>query len=392
MTEALRTRSWPAWTLAIVGALTLLPASVWGLGHTQSTLSWSAQASQTAGLVAIGCVGLVLTLRRPDNSIGWIFACVWAYSGVYTALTAYGQSLVLRGSGVAEGDIVTWLVNWAWVPIIAVLAFFPPLLFPTGRTLGARWRPLVPAGAVLIALWSLAFAFQPSQYTDAYGTDLSTGNPFASPWLPEVIDTLPFAFAMVFVGFVGAAITSLFLRFRRGDAVIRAQLKWFVLGVLCWVPVLLYPGDHGSGGVIDVLVAVALAGPPVAMAVAILRYRLYDIDRIISRTTSYGIVTAAVVLTYALVVTTVTTLVPASNTLAVAGATLAAAAIARPLLRRVQEAVDRRFNRARYDAQVTVEAFGTALRTETDTDTVLADLDEAIRQTLEPQRVKVWLR
>jgi small-conductance mechanosensitive channel len=214
----------------------------------------------------------------------------------------------------------------------------------------------------------------------------------ASPWLPDVVNAMPVTLAFAFVAVVITAIVSLVQRFRHGDSVTRAQLKWFVLGALCWLPVLLYPGDHGNGGVIDVLLGLALAAVPLAMAMAILRYRLYDIDRIISRTASYTVVTVTVLAVYAVIVTAATRFLPSSNTLAVAGATLAAAALVRPLLHRVQELVDRRFNRSHYDAEHTVDAFAHTIAHTVDCSDVNAALDAAVTTSLQPTRYTVWTR
>jgi hypothetical protein len=180
-----------------------------------------------------------------------------------------------------------------------------------------------------------------------------------------------------------SALPSLGYRVWQSRGLERAQLKWFLAAVvlsLGWF----------TSTVIGTLVAAVL--PPLAIAFALTRYRLYDIDRIISRTASYAIVTTALLATYALLVTQVPNLVPVSSSLAVAAATLTAAALARPLFRRVQSLVDRRFNRAHYDAQQTIDAFGTRLRRQVDTDVVNRDLVAVVHDSLQPEQIALWVR
>jgi hypothetical protein len=127
--------------LAGLGLITAIPTLLWQLRHSSSTVSFSATVSQAVGLVTLGSVGLLLTLRRPANSIGWIFVSVWAYAGGYGLLTAYASAWTLSDPTAADASLATWVVNWAWVPIIGVIAFYPLLLFPTGGPPSPRWRP-----------------------------------------------------------------------------------------------------------------------------------------------------------------------------------------------------------------------------------------------------------
>jgi hypothetical protein len=186
------------------------------------------------------------------------------------------------------------------------------------------------------------------------------------------------------------------LRYRRARGVERLQLQWFAFSAVVFASLLVIssqvdgPLRHPLLG--DLLFTVGASMIPLSCGLAILRYRLYDLGRIVSRTTSYAIVTGLVIATYGVVVTAVTRVVPNSDSLAVAGATLAAAAVARPLLHKVQGAVDRRFNRTRYDAQHTVDRFGEALRHEVDASALEAHLVEAVDQTLQPSQLRLWLK
>ena len=194
------------------------------------------------------------------------------------------------------------------------------------------------------------------------------------------------------------ALASLVARWRRSRGTERLQYRWFALSVALAVGVLITTNTLFNSLDVPIFVyviatAVGLNAVPVAIGVAVTRYRLYEIDRIVSRTTSYAAVTGLLLLVYAAVVTTVSRLLPgSSSSFAVAAATLAAAALVRPLLRRVQTAVDHRFNRSGYDAQQAADAFSTRLRDEVDTDEVTADLVAVLRTTVQPARVGLWLR
>ena len=384
MIRHVRAIAWPLWA---VGLVLGVPAILFEAAWAESTTARTAVLVQTLGLTATGLVGLLLARRRPENSIGWLFLGIWVYSALFADLVAWAEHQALS-AGYTGHTLATWIVQWGWVPVIGCVVLFPMLLFPTGRPLNRRWRRLVVASAIVVALWTLAFALQTAQYADPFGNALGQ-SPYGIHG--AFFNAMPYVLATAFVGLTLCGLCCLVLRFRRGDAVVQAQMKWVVIAGLFWLPVLLFQGDHGDGGLIDVWVGVALAAIPVAMGVAILRYRLYDIDRIISRTASYAVVTGVLISVYAVTVTAVTRLLPSSSKLAVAAATLAAAALARPLLRRVQVAVDRRFNRSRYDALRTLEAFGEQLRGKADVDQVSVLLLGAVASTLEPRTVRLDL-
>jgi hypothetical protein len=383
-------------TLVLVLVLVSLPGfllgTAWSLSQAPDSTALAAVVLQSLGFTAVGVVAVLLTVRRPDNSIGWVFLGLWTYYVVFLLVTTYAQWTALYHPQAPAEALATWFVNWGWVPLFGVLGFYPLLLFPTGRPMSPRLDSLVVVGGLVIAAWTAAFAFQSDQYSDAFGVVSAGGNPYAAPAGQTVVNALPMVLAFAYIALVVTALVTLVLRFRRGDPTTRAQLKWFVLGAACWLPVLLYPGDHGGGGFIDVLAGLAIAAVPVAMGVAILRYRLYDIDRVISRALSYAVVTGVLLATYAVVVTATTRLLPDSSNPAVAAATLAAAAVAQPVLRQVRHVVDRRFNRSRYDAEQTVDAFGARLRNEVEEQLVVDDLRRVVGTTLEPQLLGVWVR
>jgi hypothetical protein len=379
------------WVVLTGSAIVFVACTAWLAHHASSRTAAAAIVTQGLGLMTIAAVGVLLRLRRPDNVIGQIFLIVWLLACLTAAVTTYAQWATLQSPDAWGASVATWINNWDWVPLIGLIAFYPALLFPTGRPLSPRWSWLTWCMGVVLVLWTVAFALQPSQYSDAFGQQVATGNPYASPVAAGVVDTLPSVLSIAFIALVVTALVSLVLRYRSGDGQTRAQLKWVVLGASLWLPLLLYPGEHGGGQPIDIYTGVALAGVPVAMTVAILRYRLYDIDRIISRTIAYLIVSVAVAVTFAVIVLSASRLMGRQSPLVVAAATLLAAALARPLLARVQAAVDRRFNRARYDAAHTVDTFGSRLRNEVDVDAVALDLRGAVAGTLEPATIQIWL-
>ena len=217
-------------------------------------------------------------------------------------------------------------------------------------------------------------------------------------WLPADPEDNPVAnnaFLVLGVCVIVAAI-GLVLRFRRARGVERQQLRWFALAAtlsaIAIVMDMVLGEAYGNSDFANAFVPLTMAFIPIACGIAITRHGLYEIDRILSRTLSYALVTGVVVATYALVVTSVSRLAPESNTLAVAGATLAAAAIFRPVLRRVQDVVDRRFNRARFDSAQEVDAFAARLRDSVDADATAADLRETVERTLAPGSIAVWTR
>ena len=239
--------------------------------------------------LALGTVGLLIATRRPDNAIGWIYLGCGLWIAVAIANTGYtGWATVVR-PGTFGGTASEWLGNWPWAPLLAVFLTFPFLLFPDGHLLNQRWRPVAWGAGVVTVVWTLSVAFSSTQYTDA------TGQPKQNPYTPEALRDFVDALEFVALGFLlalGLSVWSLVLRFRRGGYRERSQIKWLILAglvaVLFMVQSLLTEWTSSD----TVLLAVVLSLLPLACGVAILRYHLYDIDRIIGRTTAYAMVTA----------------------------------------------------------------------------------------------------
>ena len=337
-------------------------------------------------VLAAALTGWLVASRVPGNPLGWILQfCAGCF---LLAFVAYGVGNLTVGWSESLTAWLGWFAGtddwgWLWLPAVGLLFTQMLLRFPDGRLPSPRWRWFSRFSLVVLVAGTSVLALAPA--------DLRHGavNPVAVPWLSRhgglIVPALGLCLAVAFIG----SAASLFVRYRRADDLARHQLRW-----VAWAAALVVGFYVASfvlrSPVIDNLVTVAYALIPAAMAVAVLRYRLYDIDRIVSRTVAYGLVTGVLVLTYAAVVTTVSRLLPGSSTLAVSAATLAAAALLRPVLSRTQSAVDRRFNRERFDAELTVERFGASLRREVDVEAVLHGLTQTVNVTMQPDHIAIW--
>jgi hypothetical protein len=342
--------------------------------------------------VAFGGVGALLTWRRPGHPVGWIFAAAGMVEAVDFATFEYGLA-ASAGRGLPAGEYVGWPQLWIWVPFITLITVYLFLLFPDGRLPGPRWRLVswAAGGFSVVAIAGLGFTAGSERPNLP-----ALSNPFGVT--PAV---LPFDAGVAgLAGLLCCVVVSawsLFARSRRGTAVERQQIRWLAysgclvaLALLPAVALSLTPGT--AARITEGTAMAAVLSMPAAVAVAVLRYRLYDIDRVISRTLAYAIVTGLLVGVYAALVLLATRVLSFHTPVAVAASTLAVAALFSPLRRQVQRAVDRRFNRARYDADQIVAAFAARLKDPVDPDSVRDDLAGVVHQTLEPACVMVWMR
>jgi hypothetical protein len=298
---------------------------------------------------------------------------------------------------------VAWVGNWIWVPAHGCIALLF-LLFPNGRLLSPRWRPVTWAALGATAVLLIAAACHPGPLEVGGSTgDAEVLPGFDNPLGVAAFGPIVAAMVVVVQAIEVLGIASLALRFRRSRGEERQQLKWVAYaGVFYGLLTVVLVVGHSSGLIpeegtlwLEVLDQATAFGLLVAIAVAVLKYRLYDIDRIINRTVVYGLLTAALGLCYvagSLVFVLVTGAGSDPPNWLVAAATLAAAGAFRPARRRIQAAVDRRFNRRRYDAAKTIEAFSARLRDEVDLDTLSAELLAVVDQTMEPTMASLWLR
>jgi hypothetical protein len=330
-------------------------------------------------------IGLVMALRRPANPIGWLFAASGLAWSVTIPFDPWVTQLILDHRPLPLAAQVGALVGeFNWSPAIAFGITLPALLVPDGRLRSPRWRPVVAAAVAGPVLGMLGSSFLPGKLEE---TVVPIDNPFGRTGVVGTVAAV--------VGFTGlglwfismlAALVSLVLRFRASRGTERQQLRWVVAGA-----------TGAVAGLVVGIAGVELTYPavlclPVGVAVAVLRYRLWDLDRLVSRTVTYALVTALLVVPYLLILPAATGLAGNSGSLAVAAATLAAAALFQPLRRRVQDLVDRRFNRRRYNAARTVDGFAQRLRDQVDLDALHGELLAVVDQTMQPTRASLWLR
>jgi hypothetical protein len=374
---------WLAWGLwlAIVGSF----AAVVVTGAAAEDGEGSAFA-YTFFVGAFATMGALVASRRPRNPIGWILLLGGA------SYTIGGLTVTQTESEDGAPVLVHWLSTWVWMAGIGPIATFGLLLFPDGHLPSPRWRAFAWFAAVAIVATTAAIAFKPGPFKDA-----TIVNPLgfdALPGLVEVFENVsPAALALAIFG----SIASLFVRFRRARNVERQQLKWLsYTGALVGVALAVAIAIEAIVGpravdLTNTIISLALALVPVAMGIAILRHRLFDIDVVINRTLVYGALTATLGGAYLGSVLLVSLAVGRSG-FAVAVSTLAVAALFRPARSRIQAVVDRRFYRRRYDAHQTLEAFGGRLRDELDLEALGADLRAVVTETVQPAHVSLWLR
>jgi hypothetical protein len=303
---------------------------------------------------------------------------------------------VTRPGSLPGAGLAAPIAHWYWFPLLGLILVFTPLLFPTGRLLSARWRPFAVAAAVGSATMAVLAALQPT--ISLQNEDYTARNPLGLAGVPDPEEGVLGAVLLgLLFGCMAAAVASVVLRFRRSRGVERQQLKWFTYAAtLMTLFLLLTDYLFPKNGLVAALYGLVVALVPVAAGVAILRFRLYDIDRLINRTLVYGALTALLGAVYAAAVLVLGQLFGGVGgdppSWAVAGATLAVAALFQPARRRTQAMVDRRFSRRRYDAARTIHAFSTRLRDEIDLDTLSAELLALVNQTMQPTQVSLWLR
>ena len=380
---------WSLWTLTVLFSVLSLPIAEQGSLIVLLPLgAWSVTSST---------VGTIIISRRPDNPIGWILSTVgflWA-SNTFFGLYAI-RALVTHPGSLPAGEIAAWIATWVVYPAFGLLAYLF-LLFPDGRPLSPRWHPLLWVNGVLIVAGSAVWALTPgpSEALDGIRNPLGIEGYGAS---------LEFAGELLFYAtdvLVLLSVVSVFLRLRHASGATRLQIEWLayaaaLLGIIVIVSLV---GDllfGGFGWWLFLVVILAFLGLPISIGLAVLRYRLYDIDIIINRTLVYGPLTAMLVALYfggiVLLQRVFVALTGEKSTLAVVASTLAIAALFNPLRRRIQSFIDRRFYRSKYDARKTLEAFSVKLRDETDLEALSGELVGVVRETMQPAHVSLWLR
>jgi hypothetical protein len=383
--------SWCGLTLALLAATLLVllagrpPASAGGN-------AWQRQAADLVSLVGAPLLGGLIAARRPDNRYGWL----WLAFGLGLAVTAFASAyavvaLTSGPDGLPGLAMAGWLEGVAFTAVISVFPFLF-LLFPNGRLPSPRWRLLAWGIIVIGASTLIGAAFSPETAAEGVANPFGVGG-----WLGGVLGSVvdP-GIGLLFLALPLSAL-SLLLRLRRARGIERQQLKWFTYAAAL-VGAFIISDALGllSPGLVNLLLGtLTLTGVYVGIGIAVLRYRLYEIDRIINRTLVYGLLTLVLGLCY-MAGSLVFVLVAGARTdppsWLVVAATLVAAAVFRPARRRIQAVVDRRFNRRKYNAAQTIQAFSTRLREQVDLDTLSTELLAVVDQTMEPTRVVLWLR
>jgi hypothetical protein len=397
------TSAWLAWSLVAI-SLALLLGGI-ALARTTGSIDPELPSGSVGDAVSVvlvlatvltfSMVGAIVASRHPRNPIGWIFCTMGLVVGFGTLASGYAEYWLTSGSGSQSlGETAAWFASWWWTLLVFVPTTFLLLLFPDGRLPSPRWRPVAWCAGLGITAFVVGFALD----AGPLGDFPMVANPYGvgSP----VVRVVAVAAALVVGVCMVASAISVIVRARRAGRVERQQIKWLAYGGAVVV------GTIFVGGVISIwsvtisiaVITVALLGLPISTGIAIVRYRLYEIDLIINRTLVYGSLTGTLALVYFGGVATTQAIFRGLTgqeqqpQLAVVVSTLVIAALFNPLRRRIQGFIDRRFYRRKYDAAKTLEAFSAKLRDETDLDALSDDLVGVVRETMQPAHVSLWLR
>ena len=355
-----------------------------------------AALSLVGSMLAFIVSGALIVSRQPRNIVGWLLMIPGLVLPASTLATNWLGSMAPPNQVTPLAWLVLWALSWSWIllifPILHLL-----LTFPDGRLLSRRWRLAVALEVAMTAIF-LGFAALKQDLGVLVDDEIAwtVANPIG--FLPNDMfeASLGGLWELGLVAMTIASVAAVVVRFRRGSTVERQQLKWPLLAVVLFGAI--YGGASLNASLVgdgSILFGLALAGIPISVAVAVLRYRLYAIDHIISRTIGWAVVTAVLVAVFVGVVVilqSVLSPVTRENTLAVAASTLIACALFQPLRRRVQHAVDRRFDRARVDAETTLRGFATRLRGEVELTAVEDEVVRTVSGALRPTGIAVWLR
>jgi MFS family permease len=388
-----------AWLVAIITVAMVLAALVFSvLGGVRASSGWGTRAVMMILCVptlAFAVVGLLIARRQPRNAVGWI--CLG--TGMSLALVCFPVTYALyvikaNPGSLPGGATAAWIGNWGYVPAIGLFGIFLPLVFPTGRLLSPRWRWVVWIGVPATVVTAVGAAILPGPLEDSVASVINPYGVSGSEPLEAVFGLLPICMV--------AAAASIVIRTRRSSGTEREQLKWFAAAAIVFAAVFaveivanVFLDLGQSLGTLEDLLTLAFSALPVAIGIAMLRHRLYDIDVVINRTLVYGSLTATLAGVYAgsvLLLQLVLSGLTQGSGLAVAASTLAVAALFRPVRSRIQKTVDRRFFRSRYDATQTIESFGARLRDELDLDALDVELRRVVADTMQPSSVTLWLR
>jgi hypothetical protein len=384
--------AWALLALALLCAATGLAISILIRDEPEFDVGLSGIVFPLLGIVPFSTVGALVAARQPRNPIAWLLLAMGLGIALSYATGALVELELARPGSVPAASWLAWLSSSLW---LFTLLAIPQLLLrlPSGQLLSPRWR-YTHALTIVAALALVTLALEPGPMADYPEFE----NPLGVPALDSVGAVVePLGFAM-FLALLLASALSIVLRFRRSRGIERLQLKWIAFAVattaVLWTVSDLVPAGWAAN-LISGASIVALCSVPVSIGVAVLRYRLYDIDRVISKTLVYGALTVILGAAYVALVLAcqaVFSSFAGGGDLAIAASTLVVAASFFPVRARVQRVVDRRFYRRRYDAQRTLEAFGGRLREQVELDGLRTDLEDVVAETMQPAHVSLWLR
>jgi hypothetical protein len=387
-----RAASWLAWslgTLTVVLVCCVVAFTILYRDNLQGLFF-------LVGVIASALVGAVVASRRPRNPIGWFFVLSSLSFAIAEATLRYAvYGLVIAPGSLPLAHAMAWPSSWSWVPGVVLVLIFVPVYFPNGRLLSPRWRPVLWLALLVSVTLAVLWAFAPGATSGVRGVT----NPLGIEALHPVAEVTGVLLPIVFL----ASLLSLVVRFWRSRGEERQQMKWLTYAAATIFAMILLAtlldtvaANSALAKVGEPLTGAMFAGMPVAVGIAILKHRLYDIDLLINRTLVYGALTATLVAVYvgSIVVLQglLRTLTGQESQLAIVASTLAVAALFNPLRQRLQGFIDRRFYRRKYDARKTLETFSATLRDETDLDALRGEVVGVVAETMQPAHVSLWLR
>jgi len=383
-------RSWTALAVVVLALAGMIVLVLLGPGDPNFRSDPAGFIAFICAFGAFGLVGALIIWQRPGNALGWVPATI----GLLAAWGASADTYVdqARGEGLLY-LVSVWISLWYWFPLLGLTLVFTPLLFPDGRPPSPRWRLVIWGASSSLVLIVFLAAFRERIAFQGISMDNPVGIPGIEDPEKSTLGSVLFGF---FLLFLALALASVVVRYLRSGDVQRQQIKWLLLATVLSALMVFFEEITGIELDTEVPFAISIALFPLAIAVAIFRYRLYDIDVIINRALVYGALSASLVLIYVGCVVGLQyafrTLAGEDSQLVIVTSTLVIAALFNPLRRRFQSFIDRRFYRHKYDARKTLESFGARLRQETDLDTLGGDLVSVVRETMQPEHVALWLR
>lgn len=389
--------AWFTWVLyVIIAIVTLL------LQFKDDPSSWLNALFDALTLLAFATVGSLIASRRPENPIGWLFCIstlLWALGSLLQEYTTY--ALITVPGSLPAGALMGIIGHWIGGIGFFLMLTFLLLLFPSGHLPSPRWRFLAWLIVVLLVVYSITFLLSPYPYANsAIDPRLTTVHNPMGIWVAnDLFDQLGGDIPLLLFPTVIACIVAVFLRYRRARGMERQQLKWFTYGLamsilmLIIILITIFTLPSGGPGALFYLAVVCI---PISAGIAMLRYRLYDIDVLIHRTLVYGLLTASLLVVYLGLVFggqyLLASLFGPNNAVVLVVSTLIVAALFQPLRRRVQQLVDRRFYRSKYDAAQVLARFGETLRQEANLDQLCEQLLVVVRETMQPAHLSLWFR